>query len=320
MDLTEKYRPKVFKDVVGQDEAVKPCQSLLKKGKYPHASMFIGDSGCGKTTLAAICADKLNAKGTNFKVINSADFRGIDMVRDIRARMNQKLAPGCNKVWFIDEAAKLSNDAQHALLKMLEEPPAQVYFMLGTTDPQKMIKPIQTRCATFKVKLIDDDVAMELLNKVCEAEDIDLSEEVKDRIVMVAEGSPRKVLVILQQVCCLEDEEAQLNAILSVQAEKTGNDIAKCIFPFRKEDRLNWKQISVLIQQCGDEPETVRKIILAWAGTILFGKDGKPSNHPLKMQQRAHAVIDLLTDPLYETGKSGRSILGARIFEMMGLA
>jgi DNA polymerase-3 subunit gamma/tau len=139
-ELYLKHRPSLFKQVIGQDDAVNVLQQLLKGDRFPHALLLSGPSGCGKTTLARICRDKLECTGADFQELNGADTRGIDTIREIRSHLNLRPMHGKCRIWYIDEAHKLSNDAQNALLKMLEDTPTTAYFMLATTEPNKLIK------------------------------------------------------------------------------------------------------------------------------------------------------------------------------------
>lgn len=116
--LYQAYRPRTFDEVVGNKEAIRTLESFIKRdiSEVPHAFLFSGPSGCGKTTLARILAKKLGCSDANFVEIDSADFRGIDTIREIRRQM--RLAPvggGSCRVWLIDECHKLTGDAQSAL-------------------------------------------------------------------------------------------------------------------------------------------------------------------------------------------------------------
>ena len=155
MELYKKYRPKNFKRIVGQPTITEQLTSMTRSNQFPHSSLFSGPSGCGKTTLARIMRNKLDCGDQDFQEVNCADFRGIDMVRDIRNRMNLAPIGGECRVWLIDEAHQLSSQAQNAFLKILEDTPSHVYFMLATTDPQKLIPTIRTRCAEFKVSSLN---------------------------------------------------------------------------------------------------------------------------------------------------------------------
>ena len=134
MELKDKYRPKSLDKIVEQPAMVSALKGFIAKNKIPHSMLFSGAAGCGKTTAARVVADLLKCGPTDFHEINSANFRGIDTVREIQQRINLHAIGGKSRVWLIDEAHQLTKDAQNGLLKILEECPKHVYFMLCTTD------------------------------------------------------------------------------------------------------------------------------------------------------------------------------------------
>jgi DNA polymerase-3 subunit gamma/tau len=168
-ELYRKYRPKSFRGIVGQDTAVDTLRGWLEKSKVPHAILFTGNSGCGKTTLARILAKKLNCLPPRDLVeINAADFNGIDTVREIRRAASSGSIMGreYSRCWIIDEGQQLSTAAQQGLLKLLEEAPAYAYFFLCTTDPQKIIPTIKNRCSEIKINSVSVVNLVALCNSV----------------------------------------------------------------------------------------------------------------------------------------------------------
>src|SRR5687768_10085551 len=121
--LYKKHRPKTLKGIVGQDGAVASLQKMIDRNLIPHAILFTGDSGVGKTTIARILKDHLECGDPDFIEVNAADSKGIDMVRDIRSRAGLSPMAGPCRVWLIDEAHKLTTDAQNCILKILEDGP-----------------------------------------------------------------------------------------------------------------------------------------------------------------------------------------------------
>jgi DNA polymerase-3 subunit gamma/tau len=150
-------RPTTFGEVVGQPRAVAQLTQMGRDDRRPHLLLFVGPSGCGKTTLARIVRRKLRCGEADFMEVNAANNRGIDMVRDIEQRIGLAPIDGDCRVWLIDEAHALTPDAQGAFLKILEEPPSHVYFMLATTDPQKLKPTIRTRATEIVVYPVPPD-------------------------------------------------------------------------------------------------------------------------------------------------------------------
>ena len=132
MSLYLKYRPNSFDEMVGNEDVVQVLKSQLKGKQTPHSILFHGPTGCGKTTLGRIVANELGAKGSDLREVDSADFRGIDTIRDIRKQSTYKPLESPCRVWILDEVHKLTNDAQNAMLKALEDTPAMstTYFAL----------------------------------------------------------------------------------------------------------------------------------------------------------------------------------------------
>jgi DNA polymerase III gamma/tau subunit len=288
-----KHRPTLLKEIVGQPEAVRVMVSLIKEDKIPHVTLFTGPSGCGKTTAARILKDKLGCAEHDFTEVNCAEARGIDMVRDIKSRMGMAPIGGKCRVWLLDEVGKLTGDAQSAILKILEDTPSHVYFMLATTDPQKLLKTIHTRCTEIKFKSVEGKDLKVLLQRVLTLEGKSVTDQVVERIIEVSEGSPRKALVILNGIVDLKSEDEQLDSILSNDVKKVGFDLAKMLM----DRKTKWKDIANLLLQVDEEPEAVRRVVLGYASSALLKGWGD--------QGRAYLIIQIFRDDFFSCGKPG---------------
>ena len=141
-----KYRPQTWDEIKGNEAVVEGLESQFSsksKKNRPHVFLFYGPSGCGKTTLARIVKDELECSEANFNELNVANTRGIDTIREVIQFSHYSTFDGSPRIFLFDEAHKLTNDAQNALLKVLEDTPPKVYFILCTTDPKKIIKTIR---------------------------------------------------------------------------------------------------------------------------------------------------------------------------------
>lgn len=296
-ELYRRYRPSTFNELVGQDEAVKMLTDFGKRSAMPHCLLFTGPSGCGKTTLARIVKTKMKCGEPDYQELNTADFRGIDMVREIRSRMNLSPLAGKVRMWLIDEAHKLTGDAQNALLKMLEDPPSHVYFMLATTDPQKLLQTIRTRATEIKVRALKEKEMGTLLDSVCKQEaGSALVQEIRDKIVDLADGSPRKALVLLNQIMGEEDTEAALAALSGGVAEKDSIELARLLL----SPKVSWPEITKLLKALPDletQAEGIRRLVLAYMSSVAMG-GGKGC-------AKAIEVIDCFRMPYYDSGKAG---------------
>jgi DNA polymerase III gamma/tau subunit len=290
--LYHKYRPKTFKTFFGNDEEVASIEAMLKQGvkKMNHAFMFTGPSGTGKTTLARLIALKLNITKDNIKEINSADFRGVDMARDIMKQMRLLPIGGGFKIYIIDECHKMTNDAQNAILKALEDTPDHVFFALATTEPNKLIKAIHTRCTRFDLELLDDDVMSSLVKRVIKKEGADIPKKAVNAVVENSLGSPRQALVLLEKIIHL-DESKMIKAI-----EKFASEESEAILLARAlmDKKPNWKKIAKLIKEIKTEPESLRYLVLKYGESVL-----------LNGNTRGYLLLEAFSEPFYNTGRPG---------------
>jgi DNA polymerase III gamma/tau subunit len=299
-----KYRPTMFKQVLGQDKITKVLLSCTKRNKVPHALLFAGPSGCGKTTLARILQRKLKCGDNDFLEVNCADFRGIDMVREIRNTIDLYPLAGPTRVILIDEAHQLTPAAQDALLKMLEEPPSHTYFILATTRPNKLVNTIRTRVAQYNVGLLNDVDMKTLLRRVCKAEDILLPMSVATSLMTHAGGSPRKALVLLEQVAAAKGKRAKLAVMEQPEAEEQAINLARALI----QPKPNWPTIAKLLREITEDPETLRWMVLGYATSIML--KGKPD----RLVGRCYCLIDSFSSPFYDSKKAG---LVAACFEVV---
>lgn len=292
-EIYKTHRPTSLAAVIGQPEACRVLGDFIKKKRIPHAILFTGPSGCGKTTLARIVRSELSCQDLDFSEMNCADFRGIDMVREMRSRMGLAAMGGGCRVYLIDECHKLTNDAQTALLKMLEDTPKHVYFMLCTTDPNKMLRTLLTRCTEVRVKPVTGKVLGELVGKVARKEKIAVGEEVIEKIVEVADGSPRKALVLLDQIREIDDEETQLNAIQSSDIKAQAIEICRTLM----NPRAVWADMAKVLKGVEEDPESIRWMVLGYMTNVLLGGG--------KMAPRAYNIIQIFRDNFFDSKKAG---------------
>lgn len=215
--LTDKYRPRKFSDVIGQKVAVSTLESMICNNKINPAIMLSGEYGTGKTTLARMVARYVNCatrnscgtckscvtidSGTNPDVIeiNAANTRGIDDIREII--VSSSFMPRSNyRVFIIDEAQQITPAGIQALLKPLEEPPSKTLWLLCTTDPQKIPASVRSRCQQLKLQKVPLKSIHTLLARVSEAESLALPETVTSLVANLADGHPRNALMLLEQV------------------------------------------------------------------------------------------------------------------------
>ena len=144
LELYRKYRPTTLDQMVGNEATIKSLKKELENGS--HTFLFTGNAGCGKTTLARIIAKEVGAGELSIREINSADNRGIDTAREVMEQMRFNPSDGDALVWILDEVHMISSAGPNAFLKALEDTPSHCYFFLCTTNPEKLISPLKTRC------------------------------------------------------------------------------------------------------------------------------------------------------------------------------
>jgi DNA polymerase-3 subunit gamma/tau len=222
--LYRKYRPQSPDEVVGQDHVVRALTGAIREDRLAHAFLFCGPRGTGKTSTARILAKMVNCEqgptaepcgvcqqcvlireGQHLDVveIDAASHGGVDDARELRERAPTAPAMGREKVYILDEAQRLSREAFDALLKLFEEPPPAVRFVLATTEPHKMPATIVGRCQRFDFRRIGTDELAGLLERVAENEGWKLDRSAAESLARQAEGSARDAESLLDQSAVL---------------------------------------------------------------------------------------------------------------------
>ena len=198
--LYRKYRPKTFKEVLGQDHIVKILESSVKANKVSHAYLFIGTRGTGKTSVARIFAGRIGVSPNDLYEIDAASNRGIEDIKELREGARVMPFDSKYKVYIIDEVHMLSKDAWGALLKILEEPPKHVIFILATTDLHKVPETIISRCQVFTFRKASEAVCKNMLLDVAKREGFELDASGAELLAILGDGSFRDALGELQKV------------------------------------------------------------------------------------------------------------------------
>lgn len=275
LNLARKWRSKNFDQIIGQDLSVKMLKNSLYLGSYFPVYLFSGQRGCGKTSLARVFAAAVNcdvlatfqkkpmeqsipclrcrscvamSSGAHpdFVEIDAASHTGVDMIRQVIDASNLLPIMGVKKVYLIDEAHMLSKASFNALLKVLEEPCQSVLFILATTDPQKIIDTVRSRCFQLFFKSIDAPLLVDHLQEMCKQEQIPFERDGLQLIVDETEGSARDAINMLEQVRFAADK-VNKSAVLRVLGYVSDEDVVQLL------ECVLYKRPSVLLQFLQDK-------------------------------------------------------------------
>ena len=202
MPLHTIHRPATLDDIIGNESVVDSLRSVLARDKdKPHSFLFTGPSGTGKSTLAKILKTELNCSNSDFYLFNSSNQRGIETIRDIIDSCQFAPMSGEVKLFVLEEFHQVTGPAQEALLVTLEEPPSHVYFVLCTTESDKLKPTIKRRCHHYEMKPLNTIELNTLIIRTLEKEGInEFPENVINKIISVCDGSPGKALNLLDTV------------------------------------------------------------------------------------------------------------------------
>ncbi len=243
--FARKYRPRTFDDLLGQDHVVRTLRNAIDQGRLAHAYLFVGPRGTGKTSTARIFAKALNcsggpkadfdpdedlcleiAEGRSLDVleIDGASNRGIDEIRQLRETVQYLPARGRFKIYYIDEVHMLTKEAFNALLKTLEEPPPHVKFIFATTEPEKILATILSRCQRFDLRPIPPALIADHLLHIAGLEAITLDPAAAWAIARGADGGMRDAQSMLDQLvsfCGERIDEAQVLDVFGLTSRET---------------------------------------------------------------------------------------------------
>lgn len=232
--LARRYRPQSFKEVIGQDSIVKTIKNSILYKRIAHAYLFSGTRGTGKTTLARLFAKALNCKNLKDETepcnvcgscteiatsrsldvieIDGASNRGIDDIRQINDTIGYSPS-GKYKIYIIDEVHMLTKEAFNALLKTLEEPPENIKFFFATTEPQKVLPTIISRCQRFELKRISNELIIDKLSAISKDLEREIEKDALYQISNFSEGSLRDAQSLLDQLFCYSDGKITLEYV-----------------------------------------------------------------------------------------------------------
>lgn len=294
-DLCTAYRPQTFDDMVGQKTIVAGLKQAVKNEDRSHCYLFGGEIGCGKTTAARIfgmslnclnkdqnsnpcckcpnCLGIANKKFVDFKEINASSKNGVNDIRSLEQEFSMMPLFGKVKIYLFDEAHRLTPEAQAALLTNIEEPPKNLYFIFCSTDPEKLIAALRSRCEKYTFKPLSVNEAKYLVETVSVLENFYPPQDILWEVVRSSENKPRNALKLLQQAIDLNNEFGKVTvkdiqeiaSVLTVE-DKGVIDLCKLLSSKRP---YSWDNLMHLYKSVQMDPETTRVIIAGWFRSYL---------------------------------------------------
>jgi len=285
--IARKWRPQTFDDVVGQDHVVRTLRNAIARGRIAHAYLFVGPRGTGKTSTARIFAKALNCTGgpnADFDpsdpiAVSISEGRCLDVIEFDAASNTQvdkirefvidnvAYAPAqcLYKVFIIDEVHMLSTNSFNALLKTLEEPPAHVKFVFATTDPQKVLPTIISRCQRFDLKPIPAPLIVERLKRIALAEKIEITDDALACIARMADGGMRDAQSIFDQMISFCGAQIAEPDVLDVYGLVAGEKLAALAAALASGDHA---EIIRLVDECDAAGRDLARMLADLQGNI----------------------------------------------------
>ena len=290
--IARKYRPQRFEDVIGQEHVTQTLANAIAASRIAHAYLFCGPRGTGKTTVARIFAKALNCSGgpkVNFDdadprvieitegrsldvmEIDGASNNGVEQVRELRETC--KFAPASSKfkIYIIDEVHMLSTAAFNALLKTLEEPPAHVKFLFATTDPQKVLPTILSRCQRFDLRRIPTPLIAKHLSEIAGKEGVTIAPEALYAVARAAEGGMRDAESTLDQLisfCGNEIAEADVLSMFGLTAQSQILAVVRAVLEGNADAAL--RELNQLAHQGKDLGRLLTDLLGLFRNLLIF--------------------------------------------------
>jgi DNA polymerase-3 subunit gamma/tau len=290
--IARKYRPQRFSDVVGQEHVTQTLSNAIEQNRIAHAYLFVGPRGTGKTTIARIFAKALNAtdgpnanfseedpkckeiaEGRSLDVmeIDGASNRGIDEIRELRETAKYAPAGSKFKIYIIDEVHMLTKEAFNALLKTLEEPPAHVKFMFATTEPEKVLPTILSRCQRFDLRRIPAKLIVDHLSYIAKKEGVKIDDAALLAIARGSDGGMRDAESTLDQLisfCGNEIAEADVLSMFGLTAQSQIHSLTQAILNGEIEPAL--RELNDLAKQGKDLARLLSELLNHFRNLLIY--------------------------------------------------
>ena len=289
-----KYRPSTFEDVVGQQHVTRTLINSIKENKIPSALLFCGPRGVGKTSSARIFAREINNYSKedelsfNIFELDAASNNKADDIRDLIEKVRIPPQKGKYKVYIIDEVHMLSKHAENAFLKTLEEPPPYVVFILATTEKNKILPTIISRCQIYDFNRIKEAEIVEYLNQICKKENIEFELPALNLIAKKSDGSMRDSLTILDRVVNYSNNKILIKETSILLNVIDDDKYLEIVEKTQNGNLVNAIEIFNKLSDSGiDEKEFMIGLIEYYRNLILL----KVSNYSFQNENEKHLII-----------------------------
>lgn len=269
--LYRTYRPGDFEEVRGQSQVTGVLEKAIVNKRLAHAYLFCGGRGTGKTSVARILARKLGVTERDLYEIDAASNRGIDDIRLLREEVHALPFESPYKAYIIDEAHMLTKEAWNAFLKTLEEPPAHCLFVMATTERDKVPDTIQSRCEVYTFKQPTRDMLADTVVDVAKKEGYALERAGAELIALLAEGSFRDALSILQKVLVVSSgKKVSMEDVETVSGAPRGEAIRTLLAAIAKKDSASALQALASLVAQNIDARILAKLLIHRLRAVLL--------------------------------------------------
>jgi DNA polymerase III gamma/tau subunit len=303
-ELHLKYRPNDFDELVGQDEVGESIKHCLDSGQS-RVFLLSGESGVGKTTMARIIANRVGAEAGNVIEVDAATYSGVEHMRALADSLQyHPMGDNPARVVILDEVHRLSQASWSSCLKVVEEPPPNVYWVLCTTELNRVPDTIRTRTSEYRLSPVGNDDLFALVSVVAEVEEMGHDEYSLNLVCEAAAGSPRRALVYLSQVSGASDRAEVARLLRTVEADD--DEVLKLARMLTSRKGLSWANVQAALKQVTDkDSESVRLQILSYVHKAALNT-GSPDNAAYLL-----TVLDAFSTPCDRTTGHAQLLLSA---------